>query len=502
MSMAACKPEPLRLPETYKSSEEETVTPPTESVFTIEAKAVTKSSFEEPLDWTPFKALTVNCIEGFKPTGDPETDKYGGWKVKSGEAGTGFFRTAFIAGRWWLVTPEGNPYILKCLNRFSFGNSERVIRERDAKFGSRDGWYTEELAFLKETGFNSVGAWSQTALINSQTEDAQKIPYIVLYQPSSSWNTYLRDHGMEQEAFADKTVDDSWYNYPYSFVMCFSDGYEEYVEDIIKDASRYKDDPYCIGYYIDNELPWTNHALDYCLGKWPVGHVNHTVAQEWLDERKGKTGATLADVTDDDRLAFTGYCFDVYLGKIKTILRKYDQNHLFFGPRMSHWRNELANDYVFKAAGKHLDAWAFNHYRFWEPNPETINHYTQVSGIPGMITEFYVKGEDTDLYYRSGHSGLTNKSGAGWLVHTQEERGIFYENFTMKLLQCPGCIGWNYFMYIDNDPEDANATTGEVDGNKGIVTCEFEHYTPLTDRMKELHSNVFNLIKFFSRKSK
>lgn len=500
LAVTSCGEEALRLPDIYKDTEEEPVNPPTETEFTVMAKAVTKSSFDEPLDWTPYKALTVNCLDGFNPKGDPETDKYGGWKVNSGMPGTGFFRTAFIAGRWWLLTPEGNPYILKCLNRFSYGNSDRTVRERDAKFGSVDGWYTSELAFLKETGFNSVGAWSQTSYINSQKEDSKKIPYIVIYQPSSSWNRYLKEQGKETEAFNDKSVDDSWYGYPYSFVMCFTEGYEDYVESFLMDAARYKDDPYCIGYFVDNELPWTNHALDYCLGKWPVGHENHTVAQQWLDERKGKTGATLADVTDEDRLAFTGYCFGQYLGKIKSILRKYDPNHLYFGPRMAHWRNELANDYVFKAAGEHLDAWSFNHYRFWEPDTDVINHYTEVSGIPGMITEFYVKGDDTDLYYRSGHSGLTNMSGAGWLVHTQEERGLFFENFTMKLLQCPGCIGWNYFMYIDNDPEDPNATSGETDGNKGIVTCEFERYSPLIKRMKELQNNVFNLVKYYQKK--
>lgn len=488
--------ETFRIPEVYKDGGQEGGGP-TEKPFTIEARAVVKSSFDEPLVWTPFTAVTMNCLEGFTPSVDPVKDRFGGWKVNIGAEATGAFHIEEAGGRKWLVTPDGNPYILVCMNRFSFGSSDRMIKARDAMFGGRDGWLSQEVVFLKETGFNSVGAWSQTALISEQTDEAKKIPYIVIYQPTSAYNGDMKSRGLEKDAYADKSVDDNWYGYPYSFPMIFNDDYEAYADNVIKDAARYRDDPYCIGYFIDNELPWVNHGLDYCLGKWPAGHVNHTVAQQWLDERKGKTGATLSEVTDDDRKAFVGYCFDKYLEKVSGILRRYDPNHLFFGPRMSHWRNELDNDYVFRAAGKWLDAWCFNHYRYWEPDVERLKHYSEVSGLPGMITEFYVKGDDTDAYYHSGHSGLTNTSGAGWLVHTQEERGIFYQNFALKLLQCPDIIGWNYFMYIDNDPEDPDAAAGEVDGNKGVLTCEFERYTPLVDRMKAFNNNVFNLAKYY-----
>ena len=498
MGLLSCaRTEVFDIPEIYRTDGGQGTGKPTEQPFTIESRSVSASSFGDPVEWTPFTALTINCLEGFTPSHDPATDQYGGWKVEAGAEATGFFHIEEIAGRKWLVTPEGYPYIAVCMNRFSFGSSDRMIRERDAKFGGRDGWYTQETAFLKEIGFNSVGAWSQTALINQQTDNTKKIPYIVIYQPTSGYNGQMKAAGLEKEAYADRSVDDSWYGYPYSFSMIFNEDYEAYADNVLKDAARYRDDPYCIGYYVDNELPWVNHGLDYCLGKWPEGHVNHTVAQKWLDERKGRTGTTLADVTDDDRKAFVGYCFGEYLSKIRTILRRYDPNHLFFGPRMAHWNNELANDYVFKEAGKYVDAWCFNHYHYWEPDVDRLEHYAAVSGKPGMITEFYVKGEDTDAYYHSGKSGLTNTSGAGWLVHTQEERGIFYQNFALKLLQCPDIIGWNYFMYIDNDPEDPNAASGETDGNKGILTCEFERYTPLVDRMKEFNLNVFNLTNYY-----
>jgi hypothetical protein len=42
-------------------------------------------------------------------------DEYGGWKGVQAEA-TGFFRVQEIAGRWWLITPEGNGFISMGMN--------------------------------------------------------------------------------------------------------------------------------------------------------------------------------------------------------------------------------------------------------------------------------------------------------------------------------------------------------------------------------------------------
>ena len=40
-------------------------------------------------------------------------DRFGGVKTGKPLAATGFFRVQKIDGRWWLVTPEGNPFYLK-----------------------------------------------------------------------------------------------------------------------------------------------------------------------------------------------------------------------------------------------------------------------------------------------------------------------------------------------------------------------------------------------------
>ena len=67
------------------------------------------------------------------------------------------------------------------------------------------------------------------------------------------------------------------------------------------------------------------------------------------------------------------------------------------------------------------------------------------TGKPVLITEWYAKGAD---------SGMANTGGAGWLVRTQQERGIFYQHFALGLLQSRDCVGWHWFRYADNDPND------------------------------------------------
>jgi hypothetical protein len=110
-----------------------------------------------------------------------------------------------------------------------------------------------------------------------------------------------------------------------------------------------------------------------------------------------------------------------------------------------------------------------------------------------FITEYYTKAED---------SGMPNISGAGWLVKTQNDRGIHYQNFCLNLLVAKNCVGWHWFRYQDNDPNDPTADPSNNDSNKGIVNTRYEVYDILAESMKKLNQNKYQLIKFFDSKKK
>jgi hypothetical protein len=110
-----------------------------------------------------------------------------------------------------------------------------------------------------------------------------------------------------------------------------------------------------------------------------------------------------------------------------------------------------------------------------------------------MVTEWYAKGMD---------SGFANTSGAGFVVKTQADRGRFYQNFTLGLLESGGCVGWHWFKYRDNDPNDKKADPSNIDSNKGLVNLRLEPYVPLARAMEEINRQVYSLADYFDRRSK
>jgi hypothetical protein len=119
--------------------------------------------------------------------------------------------------------------------------------------------------------------------------------------------------------------------------------------------------------------------------------------------------------------------------------------------------------------------------------------WVKESEKPFIVTEWYAKAED---------SGMANTTGAGWLVHTQRDRGYFYQNFALGLIENPGCVGWHWFRYRDNDADDPNAEPSNRDANKGIVNSRFVSYTPLIDAMREINTRNYSLIEFFDKNNK
>ena len=477
VSLLSCTPadKAYALPEVYKGEGGGNgVETPTD----VEPPYVVRARKDKNASWAEYQAVTVDRIPGFKESAEPELDEYGGWKVATLEK-TGFFRVQKYAGRWWLVTPEGNLFVSKGVAVFSTGGSDRQAVALSSKFGSTSQWAKTETGRLKENGFNSLGAWSNTDAVRGLSV---KTPYTVILSPMGSYN------GSVKKDWPNASY--GWEGYPEDFAFVFDAKFDTAVEDALKGAATYASDPYCIGYFIDNEIPWKQYALERCLQKFPATHINHIKAQEWLDVRKNKVGATLSDATAEDKRAFIAYCLETYLKKVTTALRKYDANHLFLGCRFNQWNYELINDEIFKVAGQYMDVISINHYQKWQPDQTAMQNWATWSGKPFMVTEFYTKGMD---------SGMANTTGAGWIVPTQAERGYFYQNFVNELIKSKVCVGWHWFTYMDNDPENPNADASNKDSNKGIVNYEFETYMPLLENMTAINHQVYQLCRFYDQ---
>lgn len=429
--------------------------------------------------WANYEAQTVASLPGFKQRSEPAVSQYGGWKTWKTNA-TGFFRTEKVKDRWWIIDPEGYPYIHKAVVALNPGKSEKQREVFLQKFGNTVNWLQQSSDLLKQNGFNGTGAWTNIDLLRQQQ---QPLVYTMIISPMGM---YHRDH---LKKFGGKYEEAGWQGYRFDLAMVFDNEFDKYVTEAVATVKPYVNDKYLLGYFTDNELPWVFDALDRHLTKLDKDEQGYKAALHWLQQRKGDT-ATVAGITDADRSDFTAFYFETYMKKVATALRKADPNHLYLGCRFNQDKHqqELSNPAIFKVAGKYMDVISVNHYRKWEPEQEVFNNWGNWSGKPVIITEWYTKAED---------SGLPNNTGAGWLVHTQHDRGIFYQNFTLGLLRNKNCVGWHWFKYMDNDPDDPTTDYSNKDSNKGLVDRYFNPYKPLLEQMKIVNNNAFHLTQYF-----
>ncbi|MFB0524797.1 MAG: hypothetical protein ACETVZ_04610 [Phycisphaerae bacterium] len=429
-------------------------------------------------DWTLRDTRTIESLNGFKPSAKQiPYSKYGGRIDKKAEA-TGFFYPKNMADRWWLVDPEGNLFIHVGVCAVYRGKSKMSRKPAEEKFGTWQKWAEFSTGLLAEYGFNGTGGWSEADLLRATS---RPLAYTL------SWN-FMGSFGKSKKLIWQEP---GHLGYPDRCISVFHPDFEKFCDDYAKQLSATEDDPWLIGHFSDNELPVVSDMLDRSLQldtSKPDLRYGYEAAKKWLSTRKGKD-AGLKDITDADRQGFLAYVFDRYYRITTNAIRRYDSNHLCLGSRL-HGR-ALSMPHILRVAGKYLDVVAVNYYGAWGPDPEKMAMWSRQSGKPFMITEFYAKGQD---------SGLPNNTGAGWLVPTQKDRGCFYQHFTLGLLESKCCVGWHWFKYRDNNPEDLSTDPSNRDSNKGIVDYKYNPYFTLLEEMRKLNSELYALVDYFDSK--
>lgn len=421
--------------------------------------------------WKEYPSRTVYQLPDFPLAGtDRNVDEYGGRGDSTVES-KGFFRIQKIGDRWWFIDPSGALYYNRSVVSVNTGKSRTSAQVVKSVFGDGLEWANRTVRMLKENGFNGTGAWTDETVTQQATP---RLPYTIVWNFMSGYGS--RRGGTYQQA--------GHTGYPEDCIFVFDPEFESFCDERASRLDELKDDPYLLGHFSDNELPFPEDALDRFL-KLSRREPGFKAADEWLGARKpGNSGAD--QITPEDRAAFLGVVADRYFEITSRAIRKHDPNHLVLGARFH--GGTLKREPVFRAAGKYLDVVSINYYNAWTPDSARMEEWVAWSGRPILITEWYVKGAD---------AGLPNESGAGWIVPTQSDRGVFYQHFALGLLEFKGCVGWQWFKYIDNDPQATDVDPSNSDANKGIVNIRFEPYSPLLDKMKELNTRVYRLIDYF-----
>ncbi len=416
--------------------------------------------------------------------GPTDWNGYGGWQAGPKLDSTGHFRVEKHAGKWWLVDPEGRLFWshgTDCV-RGSTGTTPISDREfyfaelppKDSAMGvfySRSGWaphgyYHGKGAFDQ---FNFTGAnllrkygaeWQQRfAEICHKRLRSWGMNTIANWSDSSIYlvrkTAYTATVGSRGKPLEGSTG--YWGKFSDVFDPEFATGV---LENMAKERGTTADDPWCIGYFIDNELSWGDElslavAALASPAKQPAKRV-------FVDDLKAKYGAIaklneawgtdhaswealLASQTPpdknkarDDLAAFYTKTAETYFGACRDAVKQVAPNKLYLGCRFA-WTNERA----VRAAAKFCDVISFNRYQY------SVADLSLPEGVdkPAVIGEFHFGALDRGMF----HTGLKP-------VANQEERAATYASYVRGALENPWIVGTHWFQYGDQ------ATTGRGDG--------------------------------------
>jgi hypothetical protein len=421
--------------------------------------------------WKDYPTRTLADLPETVGSGsDSQTGLYGGL-LQGRLSPTGFFRAAQKDGRWWLVDPEGGRFLYRGVSSVTPIRTPGAKAALEEQFNTEQGWAEGTVALLRAHGFCGLGAWSDTDRLRTTSS-----PMVYSLQ----WN-FMSSYGLKRGGTYQKP---GHTGYPKDCIFVFDPEFESFCDEHARQLQATREDPWLLGHFSDNELPFSREALRNYL-TLPPADPGHAAAAAWLQSRHGPE-ASPQDITPQDEEAFLGFVADRYFQVVSQAIKRHDPNHLYLGARLH--GGCLRFPEVFRALGPYVDVVSVNYYRVWTPQAERLSMWERESGRPLLLTEWYAKGMD---------SGLANTSGAGWLVKTQQDRGWFYQNFTLALLESRVCVGWDWFKYIDNDPDDRSVDPSNRDSNKGIVSNRYRPYKPLLDCMKSVNTRVYRIAEYF-----
>lgn len=443
----------------------------------------------------------------------PKQDNYGGWIGGSSFEASGFFRTEKRAGRWFLITPEGNPFYSLGVNTVTGAQSQTYIEGREKMFsalpvegeplaafyGSSDNqadtganrgrafasgrWYDFYSANLQRTygsqepqvwrdraqdrlqawGFNTLGNWSE-----SDFAVDKRMPYSI---PLSIHGDYATI----------STGIDWWGGMPDPFDPRFAMAAERAIAIATRD---HRDDPWVIGYYADNELAWAGPAEDP-LSRYTLAYATlrlttdvpakRAFLKQLRDKYRNQEGLSKAwgieleawelmedpgfqappinpayPAIESDMQRFLRLFADTYFKTIADSLDWHTPNHLLLGGRFSASIPEAV-----EACAEYCDVLSFN---FYTREPQHGYDFEALRKLdkPLLVTEFHFGSRDRGPFW----GGVAE-------VYKEEERGPAYAHFLAKALEEPQIVGVHWFQYLDQ-PVTGRLLDGE-NGHLGLV---------------------------------
>ncbi|MBB3206741.1 hypothetical protein FHS27_002553 [Rhodopirellula rubra] len=447
--------------------------------------------------------------------GPPSFNQFGGWKNGPKRDPSRFFRVEKHDGVWWLIDPEGCRFWSHGIDSVSirFGGTGTEHREnyfrnlpaKDAPLGQfyssstwAFGFYASRIPFetynfytanlyrkygdrwreeFANTAHQRIKSWGMNTLASWSDPDVylqHKTPYVAFFRAEDCPTL----QGAEKR----------WT----TFVDVFDPQFRTAVVEGIETCQESLGDPWCIGFYVDNELYWGGNES---LALWTLACPAQQIAKQVflndlqtkyktidaLNETWGTNHATWEAFSEeaqtpdvkkasDDLLAFSKKFAETYFGTIKAELAKAAPDQLYLGCRFI-WDSEVA----VRAASKFCDIVSFNQYRY------SVADLKLPAGEdkPIIIGEFHFGALDRGLFHPTKVP-----------AKDQAHRAECYKNFLHSALTNPRVVGTHWFQYT------SEPTAGRGDGENyqvGFVdNCDTPYQETIT-AAREIGNEMYSL---------
>lgn len=450
--------------------------------------------------------------------------KFGGWADGPKLKATGQFRAEKIDGKWWLVDPEGYLFWSHGVVRVTASSGMtpldghkfyfEELPEASSPFSK---FYTtkDELLYPYYVARNIKETYdfSSANLYRKYGENYYQIFSDLAHKRLHSWglNTIANssDHAiclMDRTPYNER-VDlaspvEGYPEWPYfegkhsfwPFVDPFDELFETCVRAHLESERRELEDPWCLGFFVDNEILWganQDNLASIAFSSAPTSaskrvlinflieryHSIDALNKAWGSAFKGwndlyanreeRPKGAVKDLEE-----FSLRIVRKYFETVRKVYKQIAPNKLYMGCRFAG-----APEYVVKIGAEYCDVMSYNHYSFNFKNfvmPDYIDK-------PVMIGEFHFGSMDQGMF----HSGLM-------YTENQVRRGESYIEYMKSALNHPNIVGTNWHQFSDQ------ATSGRFDGENLCVGFTDVCDTPYPEMVKALRyigDNMYSIRK-------
>ncbi len=453
----------------------------------------------------------------------PGRDRFGGWAEGPTLSKTGYFHTVMYHGKWSLVDPEGHLFLsfgTDCvqdqyptfltgraswfshlppasspLARF-YGSSTAFmgpIKQGKTfdffranlyrKYGAnyRAIWFALALKRLRAWGFNTIGNWSDPV-----TFGAHKVPFVVTTGVPSTTKV--------------SSGSDYWGEMADPFDPQFAINAKAAISAAM---SPYKNDRWCIGAFVDNELSWagpgTRGQYGLAIGAMAESASASPAKRAFLKELKSRyttiaafnvawgtdlpnwsaleapftVPAVLPPPAINDCKTFVKAFADQYFKVVSSSFHAVAPNHLYLGCRFAWYSHDEARE-----AAKYCDVVSFNIY---QPAIKK-DQWAWLSELhkPCIIGEFHSGALDRGMWM----PGLI-------LEPNQAARAHMFAQYVKSVAQNPAFVGCHWFQFVD-EPLTGRTWDGE-NYNIGFLSCTDRPYREMVASARKVLANVYQL---------